>query len=277
LAELLIKIGPGANYDDGDCLCAFNRRRIRCVHAEHLCHLDHAGFNRDGLRPAGSLPQSLRHHTYEYLFRRVSEKTIERHNLLDGTVDTFGPESIAVDQYLRRRLKHKRHAVFGSRGREYWYGGRIDTSHAKLDAVWNAIATDAGRLEAEEEFTLWPMGRLDIRHHLAVRVQDFDDAEAEGLMSPRIERDNDGNPVKDENGTPRVISKRNINVDWRRDLLPDLGVTEADVLDREKPIGRDIVIASGKLRHTSKDQPLQSDRAKLQSKETGQRLSNEVR
>lgn len=252
MAELLLKIEPGAGYEDGDVLCAFNRRRIRQVHAEHVCKLD--GFTREGLRPAQSLAKEFRHATHQYLFRRVSETTIERHDLWAGTVDTFGPESIDVREFLKRRLKHNAHGIFGVVGQEFWYGGGIDMSNERLNVVWNAIQRDTPRMEAEDEFKLWPMGRLDIRHHLAVRVADFSDEEAAGLVAPQV----------DDKG--QHVAKRNIKVDWKRDILPDLGVTEADVLDREKPIGRDIELPAGRMRYESKDQPVQSDREKLHDK-----------
>lgn len=269
MAELLLKIGDGAGYQDGDVLCAFNRRRIRCVHVEHLCHVDHAGFNRDGLRPAGSLPQVLRHNTCQYLFRRVSETTIERHNLWSGEVDVFGSESIDVREYIKRRLRHNRHAIFGARGREYWYGGSTDVTHSRLDAVWHGIATATGRLESDQQFQLWPMGRLDIRHHLAIRTEDFSDEEQAALESPWL-ADPDPNKPDEPQATR---AKRNIRVDWRHELLDDLGVTEAQVLDPEHPVGRDIVIPQGRFRHESKSQRNQSDRSKLISKSLGGRLT----
>lgn len=269
MAELLLKVQAGGGYEDGDVLCAFNRRRRRRVHAEHLCHLRDAGFNANGLRPVDSLARHFREATCQYKFRRAGDTTIERIELVTGVTDTFGPESIDVREFITRRRKHARHAVFGAAGQEFWFGGRSDTGPDRLDAVWTAIATYAGRLESEDEFQFWPMGRLDIRHHLPVRVVDFTDDEAAALTGPRHETDRDGNPVLDADGLPIVLAKRNVRVDWRAELLDDLGVTEAQVLDRDFAVGRDVLVAANRLRHESKPQPSQSQRSKLHNKNLG--------
>lgn len=251
MAELLLKVGPGAGYEDGDVLCAFNRRRIRCVHAERLCKLD--GYNSDGLRHIGSLGQSLRENIHQYKFQRVTANTIERVNLFDGTIDMFGPESIDVDMFIRRRLKNPNHAIFGIAGSEYWYGGNIDTSNDRLDIVWSKLSVD----ESTQEFQLWPMGRLDIRHHLAVRVPDFTEEESTALVAPIIEI---------VGGEEKIFAKRNIKCDWRTYLLDDLKVSERQVLDPNTAVGRDIQLGKGAMRHESKDQPIQSTRSKLWNK-----------
>lgn len=269
MAEILLKIGPGSGYSDGDVLCAFNRRNIRCVHAQHLCHLDTIGHNSDGWRPIGCLAEKYREHTHQFKFQRVSEKTIERIELASGKVEEFGPESIDVALYLKRRRSEGRHAIFGTAGAEYWYGGRIDFSNPSLDKVWNAITASSGRLESEAEFQLWPMGRFDIRHHLAVRVDEFTDEEAIGLVSPQYELDQDGKPVLDAEEKPKQIARRVISVDWRNSLLDDLGVTEAQVLDHDFPVGREVVMAADKMRYESKPQPIQNDPAKLTNKASG--------
>lgn len=171
-----------------------------------------------------------------------------------------------VEEHVRRRLATNEHSVFGASGREIWYGGRIDLSDANLDSVWLSIASSIGKTGDEEEFQLWPFGRLDIRNHLCVRVSEFSHAEAEGLVAPQFELDQNGNPVGDP------VAKRNIRVDWKADLLDDLKVTEEQVRDKTVPIGRDIEIASNRFRYESKDQPVQADRSKLQSRSLGGRL-----
>ena len=261
MAEILIKIGDGSAYADGDLLCAFNRRRIRCCHAQGICHPDLMPFNENGLRPPDCVMKRLHEETYQYKFTRISRTRIERLEIATGIIDTFGPESIDVPLFLTRRKRHKRHAIYGASGREFWYGGNVDLSDAALDRVWQAIETKTPHREADSQFQLWPMGRLDIRHHLAVRTTDFTDVEAEGLVSPRLDITDPENPVE--------ISKRNIHVDWVNDLLPDLGVTESQVRDRNFAVGRELQLEPGRLRYQSKEQPQQSDRSKLQSKETG--------
>lgn len=272
MAEILLKITDGANYSDGDCLCAFNNRHIHCVHAQHICHLDAAGFQPNGLRPNGSLPQRFREKTSQYRFNRISETEVRRTEIATGVQEIFGPESIDVREFLKRRKKHHRHAIFGVEGEEVWYGGRTDFSQVAVDAVWSEIESHSTNRRRNAEFGLWPMGRLDIRHHLAVRFADFTDDEAQGLVAPQLELDLNGDPVLDADGREVVIAKRNINVDWRNELLDDLGVTEAQVLNRDFPVGQDVEVAPGQFRYESKSQRVQDNRAKLFSKSLGGRI-----
>ena len=141
-----------------------------------------------------------------------------------------GVDCADIPLFVERRLKHEKHAIFGLAGKEIWYGGRIDTSHERLDLVWSKISELTGRLESEPEFQLWPMQRLDLMHHLALPVDDFDDAEAEALVAPVLDTSDPENPV--------VLHKRARHVAWR-DLFPmDIPPTtgEADVLDIKKSV-----------------------------------------
>lgn len=97
MANILIKVGDRSDrpddWKDGDVIGAFNRNRIRCVHAEHLCHVRSAGFNRDGLRPLNSLARDLRENICQFRMDRVGRHTVERVNLWTGDREQFtGPE-----------------------------------------------------------------------------------------------------------------------------------------------------------------------------------------
>jgi hypothetical protein len=204
MADLLLKVGASNGYADGDILGAFNRRRIRCVHAEHLCHLDRAGFTPAGLRPLDALARDLREVCCQYRFERVSRAEVERVEIATGARVRFGSVPVEVDgqrqhmdveAFVRRRKRHSRHGIFGTPGSEQWYGGRTDRSDAKLSLVWQAIEAKTPRLETESEFQRWPMGRLDIRVHLPIQVVEFDDAEAEALIAPELDTSDAENPV----------------------------------------------------------------------------------
>ena len=83
MAELAIKVGSGANYKDGDILCAFNSRRIRCTHAQHICHVKQAGGGIGGLRDNAHVARDWFEHTHQYRFERVSRTEIKRILLSD--------------------------------------------------------------------------------------------------------------------------------------------------------------------------------------------------
>lgn len=211
MASLLIKIGDGPNYKDGDILFAVNRRRIRCVHAEHICHIKRAGVTREGLRPANALARWFREHTHQFQFQRVSRTVIERKNLWTGEREWYGPESIDVPLFVARRLRHERHVIFGESGREFWFGGRKDFSHAALDKVWHEIESRTN--ERETSYTQWPFTPHELRTFRAITVNDFDDATSSELMAPIREGS--------------TLVKRKYRVNWR--LLP--GINEAAALD----------------------------------------------
>jgi hypothetical protein len=213
MADLLLKVGASNGYADGDILGAFNRRRIRCVHAEHLCHLGLAGFTRDGLRPVDALARDLREACCQYRFERVSRTEIERVEIATGArvrsgavpVEVDGQrQQMDVDLFVRRRKRHSRHGLFGTPGSEQWYGGKTDRSDAKLSLVWQAIEAKTARLETEAEFQQWPMGRLDIRSHLPIQVVEFDDATAETLIAPELDTSDPENIVTVQRRQRRV-------------------------------------------------------------------------
>ncbi len=150
MAELALKIAPGANYADGDILCAFNSRAIRCVHAQHICHVKQAGGGIGGLRDNAHVARDWFEHTHQYCFERVSRTEIRRillsdtsEVLIDGTPKLIDGrmQHIDVERYVNRRMLHNGHKMFGTPGREVWYGGRKDVSDANLNLVWDAIET----------------------------------------------------------------------------------------------------------------------------------------
>jgi len=233
MAELLLKIDAGSGYDDGDILCAFNERAILCCHAQHICHPWRNGLNSHGLRLANSVVEDFFLLTHEYKFAVISATEIRRTNLatlaediLSDTPNAQG-ESIHVGEFVTRRMRSKapdggpQLAIFGERGSEYWFGGRIDFSAAKVNAVWNAIETRTAN--RRNQFTQWPLGQQDKKSHLAIPMNEFDDAESNNLVSSEIDGTDPDNPV--------TLRRRKHDVNWRS-LLTQLQVNEADVRNK---------------------------------------------
>lgn len=168
MAELVLKIGSvspdSKHYQDGDILAAFNSRFIRCVHAQHICHVKNAGGGIGALRDNVHVARDWFEHTHQYRFERVSRTEIKRITLadmsevlIDGTPKRIDGKMQHTDValYVAGRLAHERHKIFGSPGREVWYGGRTDVSNAKLTLVWNTIETKT--VNREIDFRRWPM------------------------------------------------------------------------------------------------------------------------
>lgn len=81
-AQLVLKTRPGANYEDGDIVSAYSRRRIRHVNAQLICCVR----DGDGKKPAGRLRDGTLLETYlaatqTYKWERVSRTEVKRTNL----------------------------------------------------------------------------------------------------------------------------------------------------------------------------------------------------
>lgn len=216
MAELLLKVDAGSGYDDGDILCAFNRRAIRCCHAQHICHPKQARRNASGLIVVEDVLLDWYEVTHQFRFERVSATEVERVTIATGERERLGAkpnekgEAIDVRLFVRRRKLKPTHRLFGEDGHEIWYGGRIDFGVDAVERVWDAIEGKTEHRRNAAEFVRWPMGRLDVRSHLPIAVDEFDDAEANELVSADIDDSDPENPV--------VLAKRKHGVDIERGL-----------------------------------------------------------
>ncbi len=221
MAELALKIGSVSadpkHYQDGDILAAFNSRRIRCVHAQHICHVKQAGGGVGIHRDDAHVARDWFEHTHQYRFERVSRTEIRRITLADLTEDLIDgtprridgrAQHMNVETYIQRRLAHDRHRIFGSAGAEVWYGGNTDVSDSTLTLVWNAIETKTAFREVD--FPLWPAGRQDLIVHLFLTVDDFDEREASSLVAPELDETDPDNPI--------TLRKRERHMDWRDEI-----------------------------------------------------------
>lgn len=216
---LILKVGttgPDPAYQDGDIICAFNRRRTRSTHAQVICSPRTAARNGHGLIDLSHHSRDWFEQTHQYRFTRVSAGEVLRTDLLttqttllSATPNAAG-EAIDVPLFIARRLQRPTVAMFGSTGAETWYGGDVDDSDAKLTAVWAAIESKTPLREAD--YADWPAGSEELKTMLCLRVNDFDDAEQEALAAPVMDLTNPENPV--------MVRRRTRMVNWRG--LPDM-------------------------------------------------------
>jgi hypothetical protein len=220
MAELVLAVRDQTNYQSGDILCAFNERRIGCVHAEHICHPKKFGFSSSGLRQPVTLLERMLARSYQYKFQRVSRTEVERMDLATLDVEVFSDKTrprTHVEQYVFERKRLERHLIFGTPGREYWFGGRY---RPDVDAIWTEIEEHSPERRVDHQ--LWPLSEREKRAFLALRLSaDFDDEAAADMTAQEV--DEEGN----------VLRKRTRMVDWR---ALDLGVLARDIEDRTKPI-----------------------------------------
>lgn len=170
MAELMLKVDNNSlRWREGDIVEAFSDFRISRVYANMICHVRKSGFTFYGLRPVGSLSQVWLDNVYQYRFHRVSRTEVLRVHLDTGERKLFGRTHIAVPQYIANRLRHSRHRIFGVPGAEFWHGGHKRYVEHKLQRIWGAIEERTNY--RQEDFTRWPMGRIEQHHFAWVSVE----------------------------------------------------------------------------------------------------------
>jgi hypothetical protein len=100
-------------------------------------------------------------------------------------------------------------------GAEVWYGGNQDFACEKLDKVWPEVEDRLSVRRAD--YALHPWGNEDLKRHLVLKTDDFDDASAAALVAE-----------EKETITDRLLRRRMRKVDWK---ALDLGVSIHDVED----------------------------------------------
>jgi hypothetical protein len=220
MAELIIKVndnGPDPAWRDGDILHCFNQRRIRWTWAEELCHPKYFGFKRDGLRP-NSLALKYLQHTHQYQYTRVTHNEILRYEMRTGKIDIINAtpnakgEYCHVDTYIKRRLAHPRHRIFGSPGKEEWYLGHKDFSAEVMERVWADIEADTGF--SETMFTRFPLAWETLKTVLVLQIPELSDAECQEYE--KEVREDSIDPIK---GRPiQILRKRRDYMVPYRDL-----------------------------------------------------------
>ena len=256
MAEIILKVGSVAMWDDGDVVEAVNDKITTLTHIEMITAPKNEGFNSDGLRPTGLAKDSF-DRIYEYRFDRISKTEVVRSTLgndgLSISEEVFGRGSIDVEEFVLRRRRNPNHKLFGVRDAEFWYGGKSSTDKAVLDSIWDLIEFYTPNLRDSNQFKYFPLGTLDKKHFLAIPMDDFvDDAvveKKEHLWSvnengeylwTRINQDLSetktySSQMPEEEGWEKVIQKSRVrNVDWINQL--EGLIDPLDVLDMEKTV-----------------------------------------
>ena len=177
MAELILKIGDNpiaTSFKNGDIIHAMNDLRIHYVHSQHICHKDKIGFTGAGLRPANSLTEMWLSKAMQYKFERISKSEVRRTELALLTSEVFSDkpnakgEIIHVAEYIRRRLKHPKHLVFGVAGSEVWYGGRTRGTTSVIDSIWSEIEHRTAYKKAD--YGKFPWGLSDMKDNLVISI-----------------------------------------------------------------------------------------------------------
>lgn len=225
MAEILITPRASGGLDDGDVLSAWNSRRIKSTHAQHICHWLFAGFSNEGLRPDGSLSRRWCDSVWQYTFTRTGPDSAERVETDSAgnvtAVDAVTWPTGKLDLFLSRRRRHPTHRIFGRNGAEVWHGGRSLISATDTDRQWSIIQTHSDHEPSSgpcdhcgQDHSLSPWGRRDLTDLLAVRVTEFNEVEAQSFEEPDARSWAPGETITDPDGTAVNPSFANAEV-WQ--------------------------------------------------------------
>lgn len=183
MADLLINVRPSGLHDDGDIVCAYSDDEILRVHAERLCA---PATRRAGQRHArGGLWEALYTLTHRFQFERIGTREVRRTNLLTGAsvvVDAVaylgGVEEARA--WVRQRLAHDQHAIFGDPGADVWFEGH---RRPDVSAVWDVIEARTPHRRQTSQFAAWPFTETERRQFLPIRVSGASTSVVEALAS----------------------------------------------------------------------------------------------
>ena len=214
MAELIINIHNTATYEPGDILLAYNNNRIHFIALSHICHMRNTPLNSDGLRSVDAIAFHVNKKMYQYRFERISSYAVMRINqvTLDETIhDRTTLESIDVPSFLRRRKNHANHAIFGEKGKEVWFGGKI--LHENVDDSW--LVVEQRTTYRKSDYNRAILTPYEIAKRPPITVDDFDNVVKAELESPLISKIDDS-----------ILKKRKNKID-----ITSLGLTAKELAD----------------------------------------------
>ena len=194
--QILVNVAPpegDSDFQVGDVVHAFNRKRILTVHAEMITNTRNFSFTSQGLREPDTLLDIYLRNAREFKFERVGSTEVKKINLATGEETIIGNEPneegehMDVPFYIQRRLKHERHLIFGQPGREYWYGGSENITEEKLDRIWDAIEEKTEH--RRDEVTGYPVDAGEQDEFRLIPVVDFSDEKAGELTAVQGEEE----------------------------------------------------------------------------------------
>ena len=231
MAEIILHISTagkrgGIEYGDGDILVANNDRYILSSHTQKICHVKKMARNTNGFLAVNNLAWHHQIHTYKYKFTRISKTEIRRDEL--GTLNTeifsnipnAKGEQMDVPLFIERRIRHTRNRMFGDFVSATWFGGRVNSSQAKLDLVWDEIESQTSLLRANHKALIVPTHELKKRLYL--KCVNFTDAEANVLTESEYDDTDPDNLI--------LINKRKNYVDF--DLVTELASRSSDIYNK---------------------------------------------
>jgi len=209
MADIVAYVGNHRNpfgYRDGDVIRTYSNMRILNTYAQHFCHPTLQLFNSDGLRYPNTLLEIYLANVHQKLFQSISKTHVLCTNLWTGDREIFGPPDgsgkphVWLQEDLRFKMRHHRHKIFGTKGKEWWYGGPIKINPRTIHKIWCEIEERMG--VKRENYNLFPIGYEAMALYVSISVDDFSSEEGELLVSPEF------------GGNRNIIQKRKHKIQW---------------------------------------------------------------
>ena len=173
----------------------------------------------------------------------MNSNEVVRTNLITNQQDILSPKSnanghrINAYEYISRRLKSPRHKIFGSSGREIWYGNSISKSDQVVDSIWNDIETHTDKLKVNHNN--FPFSEIEKRNFICINTSGRSYV---GDSFTRVELSGDTVSVREcqvLEDPPEVITEdyRGETIVFSNEIeIEVLGIDGDDLRDRDPPI-----------------------------------------
>ena len=232
--DIIVKVGDGPDFEDGDVIHAFSQKEILHVHAQHIVHPKNMPRTNQGTIQPGVILEDYLEDIKEFKFERTGQKQVKRTNLWTGEVDFISEQPNAKEEYMdvplyikrRLELNPNDNLVFGNAGNEYWYGGGDRITDTLIDKVWDKIEAKTSHNRNYN----FPFTERETKAFAVLKIKNLSDPEIRDLVAPEI--DNEG----------KIIKTRAKKIDWNKvkthiKSMPDIqNKAEAKDLRSKSPV-----------------------------------------
>ncbi len=198
-SELIVSNWIHPDFDIDDFVSIGTAAGALRENCEILYRAHKAPKKANGLRDETTLNFLFCEMTKQYKMRRISNSEVERTRLftknlsvitrstvLDTLNDTANKngERIDVPLYIKRRLKHDRHNIFGDIGREEWFGGVMDVSFETLSTFLDSVLVREPSSMSKRDAMKRDYTVHFLKKYRVFRMQDISDSSASDLTLP---------------------------------------------------------------------------------------------
>ncbi len=197
-SELVVSKRVTPDFDVDDFVSIGTARGALMESSEVLYRADKSRKKANGLRDETTLNYLFCKMTKQFLMKRISNGTVERtrfftsdstgitrvtfKDTLNNTANGDG-ERIDVPNFIKRRLKHDRHNIFGEVGVEQWFGGRTDGTFETLSTFWDSVLVSEPSSMSKREAMERDYSVHFLKKYRVFRMQDISDSSAVALTA----------------------------------------------------------------------------------------------